>query len=48
MSYLKLNADGLCQREKFVVFQVDERHVIQGFNYKGGRITGVAGNTKNE
>lgn len=48
MRYLKFKADGLSQREKFVVLQVDEMHVTQGFNYKGGRITGVAENSKND
>lgn len=48
LKYLLLRADSLTEREKFVVLQIDEMHVAQGFNYKGGQIIGVAHNSSNE
>lgn len=46
--YLRLKSDNLTEREKFVVLQVDEMYVAQGYNFRGGKITGVAHNSTNE
>jgi len=46
--YLKFKADSLSQREKTVVLQVDEMHVMQGLQYRGGRITGTADNSEQQ
>ena len=48
MRYLRLKAQSLTEREKYVILQVDEIHVMQSLQYRGGRITGVAENSTTE
>jgi len=50
MRYLRLKAQSLTDREKYVVLQIDEigLRVMQSLQYQGGRITGVAENATTE
>ena len=48
MRYLRLKAQTLTDREKYVILQIDEIHVLQSLQYRGGRITGVAENSSTE
>jgi hypothetical protein len=48
MRYLTFKANKLSDREKFVVLQLDEMHALPSSSYKGGKITGVASNSKTE
>jgi len=36
------------EREKVVALQIDEMHAMQGLQYRGVRITGVAENSSKE
>lgn len=48
MRYLRFKAQSLTDREKYVVLQIDEIHVMQSLQYRGGRITGLAENATTE
>ena len=48
MRYLRLKAQSLTDPEKYVVLQIDEIHVMQSLQYRGGHITGVAENATTE